>query len=492
MESGTFTKSQQVATYLGNWSRGKGPLHRQLTGAIIRCIQDGLFLPGSRLPAERALAEILSLSRTTVLNTYQTLRAEGWIESRHGSGTWISSHQAITARQQAYTAVLENSSLMPLAYINREEIVDFTLATPEALPGMLEQMSSFSGDMQHSVLQQRHRLALGLFTLRQQIAAIYQARSMPTDFEQLLITSGAQQALSLIVSLYVQRGDVVLIENPSYFGAMDILRLAGARLVPLEVTKAHVPPRVLRDRIIATGARLIYLTPTHHNPTGITMPEAARKEIAAIADDFGTPLVEDESLVDLHIGGSPPSPIARNSTKGVILTVGSLSKLYWPGLRIGWIRAPLTALQHLTRLKNSLDLGSSIPSQAIAAHLLSGFKYAKSSRAAQMKARRDLLVDLIRQKLPSWEFSVPSGGLCLWVRLPDTDARRFAHFCLRHRMAVMCGPSFSADEGFSDYLRIPYVLDEQAIEEGVNHLAELWMEFNRLLQGRQLDATQVI
>ena len=292
------------------------------------------------------------------------------------------------------------------------------------------------------------------------------------------------------MSLYVQRGDVVLIENPTYFGALDILRLAGARLVPVELSKTHVTPRRLRDRIIATGARLIYLVPTHHNPTGITMPEAARRQIAAIADDFGTPVVEDESLVDMHISGFRPPPIARYSTKGATLTVGSISKLYWPGLRIGWIRAHLTVLQHLMRLKRSLDLGTSIPSQAIAAHLLSGAKQARSVRSEQLKARRDLLVSLLRKELPAWEFAVPSGGLSLWVRLPDTDARRFAHFCLRHGVAVMPGPLFSADDGFGEYLRIPFVLEEAAIEEGMKNMAKAWREFNRLSQFHGFDATQ--
>jgi DNA-binding transcriptional MocR family regulator len=469
-------KIDSFVRQLGNWSAGKAPLHSQLATAVVRRIEDGVFLPGSRLPAERVLAEALTVSRTTVLHAYETLRTGAWIESRHGSGTWVSLRKAKQARQEAYASVLEQSSVMSFLE-SSAELIDLALALPEPLPGVIEQLNSFAGEWARAIVCQRLYPAHGLIQLRGALASNYESIGLATQVEQLLITTGAQQALSLIVGLYVQRGDTVLVENPTYFGVLDILRLAGARLVPLDVSRHHVSPRLLRDRIVATGARLIFLTPTHHNPTGITMPETARRQIAQIGGEFGIPLVEDASLDELRIDGAPAPPIAQFSRSGTVLTVGSLSKLYWPGLRVGWIRGPHSAVQQLARLKKSLDLGASILSQTLAVSLMQDIGQARKLRTRQLKTRRDLLIALIRQKLPEWDFSTPPGGLSLWVRLPGADAIRFSQFCLRHEVAVGAGPTFSTDEGFQEYLRIPFLIDEASLTLGVERLAHAWSGF---------------
>ena len=205
---------------------------------------------------------------------------------------------------------------------------------------------------------------MGLPTLRQAVASYYERAGLPTRPEQVLVTNGAQHAIALCAALYLQRGDSVLVEDPAYFGALDAFRVAGARVSPLPVDAGGVPPAVLRDSITATAARLIYLTPTFQNPTGAVMPKAARREVARIAVELGVPVIDDGTLADLVLDGAPPPLIARFAPAAPVLTIGSLSKLMWPGLRIGWVRAPEPIVERLARLKSANDLGSPLLTQA--------------------------------------------------------------------------------------------------------------------------------
>lgn len=162
--------------------------------------------------------------------------------------------------------------------------------------------------------------------------------------------------------MYLQRGDSALDEDPTYFGVLDVFRAAGARIAGVAVEAQGVSPATLRQRIIATSSRLVYLTPTFQNPTGALMPRVARKELARIAGDLGVPIIDDCTLFDLSLEGSPPPPIAAFAPDAPVITLGSLSKLVWPGLRIGWVRAPKAIVERLVRLKSAIDLGGPLMS----------------------------------------------------------------------------------------------------------------------------------
>jgi DNA-binding transcriptional MocR family regulator len=208
------------------------------------------------------------------------------------------------------------------------------------------------------------------------------------------------------------------------------------------------------------------------------MPENARQALAKVADEFGVPLLEDHCMSELSIsGGTPPWIACYAGANSTVITVGSLSKLFWAGLRVGWLRAPTAAITKLARVKTAFDLGSSLLTQAIAAQLIPATSQAKALRRVQLKERRDLLAGLLREKLPSWEFQLPKGGLFLWVRLPGHDARQFSHLAARHGVATTPGPLFSADDSCIEYLRIPFVLDDELIRIGVERLATAWVAF---------------
>ena len=270
---------------------------------------------------------------------------------------------------------------------------------------------------------------------------MYSNSGLDTTEEQVLITNGAQAAISLCTALYLQSGDSVLVEDPAFFGALDAFRAANARISELPVGPDGVRPAVVRERIKSTAPRLIYLMATYQNPTGSVMPAPARKELARIVTEAGVPMIDDCVLADIVLDGSPPPPLAAYAPQAAVITVGSLSKLICPGLRIGWVRAPAWIVERLARVKSAVDLASPHLTQAIAVRLVEQITEARRLRRLQLKPRRDLLAALLGKHLPSWTFDRPSGGLFLWVRLPRGDAREFAQVALRHGVLILPGPT---------------------------------------------------
>jgi DNA-binding transcriptional MocR family regulator len=474
---------QTLIGQLGAWSTGKGPLYQKLARALTETIRNGTVSPGARLPSERILADALTLSRTSVVAAYDALREEGWLESRSGSGTWVSrrSSGVAAARSAAQAGALTGSSLLGLLahHDDHDDLIDLALGAPPPLTELPPELFTLPEDEYSALVHDRLYYPLGLATLRQAIAGYYSKAGLETKPEQVLVTNGGQQAIALCAASYLQRGDSVLIEDPSYFGALDAFRASGARISSLPVEAAGVPPASLRDRITATSARLVYLTPTFQNPTGAVMPRAARKEIGRIVSEFGIPVIDDETLADLILEGSPPLPIGAYTPDAEVITIGSLSKLIWPGLRVGWLRASEPAIHRLARLKTTQDLGSPLITQAIAVRLIGAIDEARKLRRAQLKPRRDLLVGLLRKRLPEWTFRVPEGGLFLWVKLPSGDARELAQVSLRRGLVILPGPSMSAAEKHSRFLRLPFLAEPETLRTAVDRLSAAWRDYQR-------------
>jgi DNA-binding transcriptional MocR family regulator len=315
---------------------------------------------------------------------------------------------------------------------------------------------------------------MGLPALRQAIARHLTRSGMETSEEQVLVTHGAQQAIGLAGALFVERGDAVVVENPTYLGSIDIFTGLSARLVSVPVGGDAAWVARLKETVARAAPRLIYLMPTFQNPTGAVLPVAVRRALARLSRELQIPIVEDNTLADLSLGAPPPAPIASFDAEAPILTIGSLSKLFWGGLRIGWIRASEEILARITRLKIMADLGGSLIGQLVAVRLLAEAERVKAIRRREMRERLDRLTKLLSRHLPDWSWDSPAGGLSLWVRLPQGDANSFAQAALRHGVAVVPGSLASPDGGCTEHLRLPYVLDAEPMREGVERLARAW------------------
>jgi DNA-binding transcriptional MocR family regulator len=467
---------------LGDWSSGTGPRYARLHRAIDAAIASGEILPGAPLPPERILAQALGLSRTTVVLAYQQLRQSGRVDSRQGSGTWVRrSPQDLHPSPQEHevTSAFRRNVVFRSLLEHAGDTISLVGAYLPPSPAVEEAMRRLARSPHACLGAEPGYSPMGLPALRQAVAASLSRADLPTVADQVLITSGAQQAISLVAGLLVPRGETVAVEDPTYIGAIDVFSAAGARLLPVPSGPAGVDVGRLRP-MLETRPRLLYLVPTFHNPTGAIMPEASRREIARLAAEFQIPVVEDMALAGLGLGAAPPPPIATFAKDAPILTVGSPSKLFWSGLRVGWIRGPEPLIARLGRWKALADLGSPLLTQALAVDLLAEETAAQKLRRRESQGRLDLLGKLLKQHLPDWTWQRPEGGLLLWARIPSGDANDLARIAQRHGVAIVPGSANSPDHRFSDRVRLPFVADPPSMTEAILRLARAWKEYQPL------------
>ena len=485
----------RVLQVLGNWTAGEGPLYRQLARALRSAIDRGDLPPGLRLPPERVLARSLSVSRSTVVAAYDVLERDDVLDRRQGSGTRILEGRSrqIPAERPALSQTLGRNTLFRRIVDGPDGTIDFLGAylvgrgglPRSVLAGLDRELARLSEGSGYT--------PLGYPPLRQAIADHLTHTGLPTAPEQVLVTSGAQQAIQLAGWQFLQPGDTALVENPTYPGALDAFSAAGGRLAWVPTGRQGADVERLSDLVPRTSARLLYLIPTFQNPTGGVMSEHRRRAVARLVEARAIPLVEDESLAMLALEeGRAPPPIAAFAPGAPILTIGSLSKLFWGGLRVGWIRAPAPLIAHLARLKAVADLGGSLPGQVIATRLLEHFEVVRRERCAELARRFALMSELLEQHLPAWSWERPLGGLCLWVRLPRGTAAEFAQVALRHGVSLVAGPVASADNSFAEFLRLPFGLEPSAIEEGVRRLARAWQAYVPLVQPEHQALTVIV
>ncbi len=457
--------ARTLASLLGRWSAGRGPLYLLLAGRMRRLIEEGTLRAGAVLPPDRVLASALAVGRTTVVAAYEELRGEGRIERRQGSGTRVAEAVPLPP---AVGGGPENPMFLHLIEPQDGTVV-LSCAAPEEPP---PEVARAYGEVSLPSAVDLGYHPAGLARLREAVAAKYTAQGVPTAPEQVLVTTGAQQALSLLVEHLVAPGDGALVEAPTYAGALDVLRASGAALmaVPtgsegLDVARAV---RLMAER----RPVLAYTVPNHHNPTGSVLPPLAARRLVRAAAQHGVVLVDDAVAADLSLDGAPaPPPLAAY---GEAVTVGSLSKVAWGGLRVGWLRAREELVARLARLKSMRDLGGEVGSQLVAARLLEDYEQVRGRRTRALREGHDLLRAELGRLLPEWECPPVAGGQTVWVRLPRGDAASFAQVAIRHGVAVLPGPAIDASGGSRDRLRLPFSPAPDRLTEGLRRLAEAW------------------
>jgi DNA-binding transcriptional MocR family regulator len=417
------------------------------------------------------------VSRTTVVSAYDLLREDDWAESRPGSGTWVQpvSGSRSSRRQDILARSLSRNPVFETLLTGPNSMIDFSRANSGNPEGLDPELFAIQGDDLAQLLGQPGYAPMGLMALRRAIADRYTCTGVPTTPDQILVTTGAQQAISLLATLYVQRGDNVIIDNPTYVGALDAFRAAGARLIPVPVERDGVRVDILRGLLAAARPQIVYLMPSFQNPTGAVLGHEQRREVARMAAESGTAVIEDNTLADLALDGEAPPPLAAHAPSDApVITIGSLSKLFWAGLRVGWVRAPESIVVRLARLKVVADLGSSVLPQVIAARLIPQTDHVKELRRRELLPRLDLFGGLLGELLPTWSWTRPTGGTFLWVRLPYGHAGEFAQLALRYGVIVTPGTTMSVDESHTDYFRLPFFQHPDNLREGANRLARAW------------------
>ncbi len=464
--------AKELATIIGRWSAGQGPLYHRLAVALRRLIEQGQLRPEALLPPERTLARTLAVSRNTVAAAYELLRGEGLIDRRQGSGTTVAGRRYSPSgdykANAMFLSLLEGSTAT----------IDLTTAVNDAAPlvrDLLADPATWEGD----ALAGSGYQPAGLPALREAVAAHLTSRGLPTAADQVLITTGAQQALSLLARVLLRQGDLVVTEEFTFPGALDAIETVGASVATIPLTEQGADLDALERVLCVQRPRLVYLQPSFHNPVGTLMPPDARRRLADLAATHNVPVVDDAVVGDLGHGSPAPPPVAFYRPDAPVVLVGSLSKLFWGGLRIGWLRASTPIVAFLARAKAVEDLGSGALSQVLAVRLLQRVDEVTSWRNLQLRSRLDRVEAAIRAAGTGWEWRRPLGGQSLWVRLPGADASAFAQLAIRHGVSVIPGPLVSPNGGGDDRIRLPFVADPPVLDTAVELLARAWRAYER-------------
>jgi DNA-binding transcriptional MocR family regulator len=463
---------QSIEGALGVWSDGPGPLHRKLSDALRAAAESGRLPAGERLPSERELAQRLAVSRSTVVTAYDTLRSEGLLVSRQGSGTRI--RPGATGRPDP----LESFQVSPVyrTLIDaRDDVISLACAIFPAHPLVAEAIREVVLEEGDKLLAQNGYLPGGLPALREGLADMLSARGTPTTPEQVMVTTGAQQAVSLATFALVRPGDRVVVEAPSFSGTLDAFRTRGAEVVPVRVDDDGVDVRGVAQAVAAARPAAIYLMPTYHNPTGALLAPNRRRDVAELVVEHGVPLIEDNALENAPLDDEVVPPVAAYAPADApILTAGSFSKVAWGGLRVGWMRGPAPLIGRLSELKAMNDLGSPLLDQAVAARLVPHLDRLRDDQRAMLNRNLALASDLLRDLLPSWRWRRPRGGPSLWIELPCGTASAFSQVALRYGVEVIPGEQMSPTGGDERNLRLPYTAEPPVLEETMRRMSQAW------------------
>ncbi len=450
-----------LARELGNWrtSSRSGPAYHGLSDAIRLLIVDGRIPVGARLPSERAMADALRVSRTTVTAAYAQLGEDGYLNARRGA---------------------RSTTALPVAPATRTESAAPTMSlAAAALSAPAASVSEAFVDAVHDVTPYLHKVGhelVGVDVLREAIAERYCERGLPTEPDEVLVTTGALHAFNLVLTTYVQSGDRVLVEQPTYHGALTSITTAGARPVPVAMTDDGWELDALAAAVHQLSPSLAYLIPDNQNPTGLTMPAHDRKRLAAIIAETRTRTVIDETILDMWLDDEVPEPMAASMTtrRDLVLTIGSMSKSFWGGLRIGWIRAERATIATIAALRPSIDMGTPVLEQFAAARLLGQRNDLLPERRDILRARRTFLLELLDRHLPDWEPGGGHGGMSLWVRLPAPMSTALSAAASRMGLELPSGPRFGVDGTLERFVRVPYALPEDELSAAIELLARAW------------------
>jgi DNA-binding transcriptional MocR family regulator len=452
------TAAHELATLVGPVETLPGPRYSGLARRIRDLLVEGHLPVGSRLPAERELAVALDTSRVTVASAYRVLREEGYAATRHGSGT-------VTGLPEAPNP-WGPPSLEP-------GILDLAHAAPEAAPQLLPAYQQALAELPGR-LSGHGYAPTGLPELRAAIAERFTARGLPTDPDQIVVTAGVGDAASVVFETLMEPGDRVLIEHPTYPGAVGMITAGGGRCIPVN-TDPEDPDGLIGAADLAarqSSPRLAYLMPDGSNPTGLSLSAAGRRRLAATLWQRGVLGIVDEVVAGLHTDGDAAPPFAAGLPDAATVTVCGLSKAVWGGLRIGWLRTDAMLAAQLGATLGRRQLSVGLVDQLVATVLVRQLDEILEQRRAQLRERRDVLLAEIARQLPDWSVRCPSAGLSLWCRLPaGSSSAALVAAVAAHGLLLAEGRAFGTGHAFDDHLRLPFTRPPEELRTAVGILA---------------------
>lgn len=472
------------------------PLYQQICQGLREAILSGELAEGTRLPTERAFAHELGVNRTTVMNAYNELASEGLIEGHVGRGTIV---------RRSYTRDIEepfdndfpswlfglaegeDALLGPDARVlselasmgERKEIISLAAGTPapDLLPSELLNSIFADGLVDARQTALGYCPVEGLQSLRRGIAARMRKRGIAIDLQHVLILSGSTQGIGLVSRFLLNSGDEVVVEVPTYLGAIHTFRALGAKVIGVPMDNEGMRVDLLESILARRHPRFIYTSPTFHNPTGVVMSQERRRRLLLLAKRYQIPILEDDAYSEIYFEGKEPQPLKAMDKHEQVLYLSTYSKVLAPGLRVAWLVAPPAMIERLSLHKQVFDLNTNALGQWAVSEILQRNMMDDhlTMIRQQYQRKRDLMLQAVAAHWPGGtRINRPAGGFHLWCRLPsDMRARTLLREAAPEQVAFVIGEPFHVDGGGHQHIRLSFASPEEVhIEEGIRRIGD--------------------
>ncbi len=481
------------------------PLYQQICEKIREAILSGQLAEGTRLPTERALASALGVNRTTVMNAYNQLASDGLVEGHVGRGTLVKRNHFnylddnFDADGPSWLYGLPTTEreivgpdarlLSELASIG-DDVISLAAGTPATNLLPAEMLNTIFAD---GLLRSRQSAlgycpVEGLLSLRRSIAARMRKRGVAVDTQQILILSGSTQGIGLVGRFLLNPGDEVVVEVPTYLGAIQTFRALGARVIGVPIDSEGMRVDLLETILTRHQPRLIYTLPTFQNPTGVVMSPERRRRLLLLARRYQMPILEDDPYSEIYYEGHQPQPLKAFDTHTQVIYLSTFSKILAPGLRVAWLAAPEPMIERLSLHKQIFDLNTNALGQWTVSEILQRDNFIENhllTLRQRYQSKRDVMLQAIKTHLRDGvRVNTPGGGFHLWCRLQgDIRARALLREATREHVAFVIGEPFHVDGGGHQQFRLSFAFpEEEKIEEGVRRIGNAL----RRLQARRL------
>ena len=472
----------------------KTPLYLQVTDFIVDQINCQRLKPGTKLPSNRDMAFELGVSRTVVTEAYAELISRGVVVGRHGSGTYVLSKSTNLGQEGASRPNILLSpwinKLLQDNHLSRQQESEklFNTATNKHVISFAEQGDAdtfwpiegfqkalkrvFQNHLHDAVNQ--HTYNSNYQPLCDTIAQILTSEGIASQPENILITSGSQQGLSLVAHVFLTPGDVALVESPTYNSAINLFDLMGVKMVGIPMDRDGMIIEKVEEALKKHKPRLIFTMPTFHRPTGVCLSGERRRKLVALASQYGCLILEDDFIGNIRLEGRAEPALKALDAAGYVIYMGSFSKIIMPGLRIGYLAAakPLREILHSQKIVT--DLGTSMLLQRALHEYMTVGEYHKHLRRIRKehRARRDAMVTALKKYLPQAKFEIPKGGRYIWLKLPDTlSSDKLLPTAISEGVSFIPARFFYPGKGDLSYLQLNFAAcSPDQIDEGIKRL----------------------
>ena len=471
------------------------PVYLQIRNQIRDMILEGILEPGFRLPSERKLAETLGVNRSTVLNAYRDLKADDLIGAKVGQGTVVLKIETFRKEEThlprvhklPWSQLLGASALrmqQPLVSdilktANRKDAISFAAGflaqTRDPVEELLEVQSRLLKDYGSTMLQ--YSSTQGHLPLRESLCRLMQNRGMRVSPEELIVLSGSQQAIDLTARILIDPGDIVIVEEPTFFSALQIFQSAGARIISVPVDSRGMKMDFLESVLGRVKPKFIYTIPTFQNPSGAVMDIKRRRQLLDLAYRYQVPILEDDPYGELRYDGDHLPTLKGLDQHGYVIYASTFSKIMFPGLRIGWVAANAEMIRQLILAKQMADLHTNTLGQWIMDDFLRSGLLQNRIKIVTKESResRDLAVEALNKyALEGFKWEVPEGGIYIWCQLPEAiDPDRLAEKAGSKKVVFVPGKIFYAGYTSSHSIRLSFTSPPKAmIKTGIKLLME--------------------